>query len=438
MKYTILGSEVNDQIQNIVDVMVDEVRKNVPGVLSIILGGGFGKGEGSVQIKEGKVIPVNDFDAYIITEGPVDDKLLNDVANKATARLTLENKGLEFYEFDRKKYADTFYLDLKAIPVYKLKDLPPMTRYFEIKNASSVVYGQDYRYLMPDYDFTDIPQAEGFRVLLNRMAHLAEYFSTDFLTGNITPGEYKGLRYIAHTKAFIACGEGLLTLNKKFVPTYSGRAAMLKKCYKHDFPDLYEKLPNLANKVEAATNFKLKADFEVQEDPFMIYQDVASHIGEVTKYFVSKFSGINIENYHQLSQVIYKKVWPDYFGYYAKWFLKHKTGINFGKYLPAYLAKQYMTWVYYLRLKNYRGINHKEVIRNPASPDITMYAAIPELIYSLRPDKTIDRTMLDRAAKLTNKVFPTKLNISDDYKLWNHVALQFSNAYVLFGFLKIV
>lgn len=438
MKYTVLGSEVNDKIQDIVDIAVDEIRKNVPGVLSIILGGGFGKGEGSVEVKDGEVIPVNDFDAYIITEDKVDDRLLNDTANKATARLNLKNKGLEFYEFNRKLYANTFYLDLKAIPVYKLKDLPPMTRYYELKNASSVVYGQDYRHLMPDYDFKDIPLAEGFRVIFNRMAHLVEYFSTDYLTGKITPGEYKGLRYIAHTKAFIACGEGLLTLNRKFVPTYSGRAEAFKKCYKRDFPELYEKLPKLADKVEKATNFKLKSNFEKQEEPFEILQDIALHIGEVGKFFVSKFADVNIENYHQLSQVVYRKVWPNYFGPYARWFLKHKTGINFGNYLPAYLAKQYMTWVYYLRLKNFRNINHKEVLRNIASPDITMYAALPELIYSLNPDKTINRNMLERAAKLTHKVFPTNLNISNDYKLWDHVALQFSNAYVLFGFLKIV
>lgn len=439
MKYTLLGSRVDNKLQSYVEIIVEEITKSIPETLSIILGGGFGKEEGSVEVIGDKIIPINDFDIFIITKKRVPDKLLNDIANKATERLDLKNKGLEFYKFDRKKYADTFYLDLKTIPISRLKYLPPMIRYYELKNASSIVYGQDYRYLIPDYDIKDIPLAEGFRFLLNRMALLVTYFSTDFIKGKITPGEYKGLKYLACSKAFLACCEGLLMLNRKFVPTYRGRTETFKRCYKKDFPELYKKLPKLAEKVEQATNFKLKSKFTKQEDPFEIWHDAAHCIGEVTKYFVEKWIGIEINNYHQLSQVIYRKVWPVYFGPYAQWYLKHRTGINFGMYLPAILANKYMTWSYYTRLKNFRNINHKEILKNPIGPDITLYAVLPELLYSILPDKTINLSMLIRAGRLNNKAFPTnQTEMEDRYKMWDCIAKQFAEAYIIFCFLKIV
>lgn len=314
-----------------------------------------------------------------------------------------------------------------------------MIRYYEIKNASTVIYGKDYRHLIPDYDLKDIPIAEGFRFLLNRMALLVEYFSTDYLNGKITYGEYKGLKYLACTKSFIACAEGLLMLSGKFVPTYRGRAKMLSKTYKQDFPELYKKLPKLAKKVEQATNFKLNSRFDKQEDPFDLWYDAAYYIGEVTKYFVSKWMNIEITNYHELSQVIYKKTWPDYFGPYARWFLKQKTKLDFGNTIPAYLAKKYMTLSYHSRMKNFRNIDHKEILDNKISPDLTMYAALPELVYAFNKDKTLNKSMLLRAARLNNKVFPTDIkNIEDEYDLWDYIAGKFADAYILFCFLKIV
>lgn len=438
-KYCAYGIMENEVVQGYLDIICKEILEGIPGVKSIILAGGFGRGEGTLEASNGKVIPINDLELYLITDEEVDDALLNDVANKALAKLDIENKGLDFYKFERKQCSNTFYIDMKAIPVNKLKSLLPMIRYFELKHSSTVLYGDDYRNLIPDYDMKDIPLTEGFRFLLNRMALLVTYFSTDYIKGKMTYGEYKGLKYLACTKAFLACCEGLLILNGKFVPTYSGRAEIFKKYYKHDFPELYKKLPDLAKKVEEATKFKLNPNFNFKEDPFKIWIDAANHLGEVTKYFVSKFTGINIENYHQLSQIIYKKTWPIYFGKYGQWIIKRKTGFNLGTYLPAVIAKNYMSWSYYTRLKKFRNINNTQILKNPASPDLVMYASLPELIYSIKSKEVIDKEALIRASRILNNVFPTKIDLNkSDHETWNYIANQYANAFIIFSFLRIV
>ena len=439
IKYCAYGTTENEVVQGYLDIICKEILDSIPGIKSILLAGGFGRGEGTLEISNGKIIPINDLEIYLITEHEVDDALINEVANKALAKLDIENKGLDFYKFEREQCSNTFYVDMKAIPVNKLKSLLPMIRYYELKHSSTVIYGEDYRHLIPDYDMKDFPLTEGFRFLLNRMALLVTYFSTDYIKGKMSSGEYKGLKYLACTKAFLACCEGLLILNGKFVPTYSGRAEIFKKCYKHDFPELYKKLPDLAYKVEEATKFKLNPNFDFKEDPFEIWMDAAHHIGEVTKYFVSRFANINIENYHQLSQVIYKKLSANYFGKYGQWLIKRKTGINLGTYLPALIAKNYMSWSYYTRLKKFRQINNIQILKNPASPDLMMYASLPELIYSIKSKETIDSQALIRAHKLINSVLPTKINLNKtNHEIWNHLADQYANAFIIFSFLRIV
>ena len=51
--------------------------------ISIILFGGFGKGEGSIQAINGKPAPFNDFDFYIVTEKKLSDENLNEISMNA-------------------------------------------------------------------------------------------------------------------------------------------------------------------------------------------------------------------------------------------------------------------------------------------------------------------------------------------------------------------
>ena len=75
--------KANPQIQKYLQVIVDTIVSQIPQTQSIILAGGFGRGEGSVIIKNKQAIPLNDFDIYIITNQAIDEHHLNHVANLA-------------------------------------------------------------------------------------------------------------------------------------------------------------------------------------------------------------------------------------------------------------------------------------------------------------------------------------------------------------------
>ena len=156
MKFTYAGEYANRKIQDYLEIIKEEIIKNVPDVKSIIVGGGFGRGEGSVEVVGKRVIPINDFDLFIITKKEIEETILNEAANNAIKKLGIKNAGLEFYEFDREKYSNTFYVDLKNLTIKKLKKLLPPVRYYELRNASTVISRKDYWDLMPDYKLEDL------------------------------------------------------------------------------------------------------------------------------------------------------------------------------------------------------------------------------------------------------------------------------------------
>ena len=67
--YTIFNNKLVDlQIQERIDLIVGVISNNVPHIDSLILTGGFGKGEGSVVFKDDEVKPLRDFDFCIVSD----------------------------------------------------------------------------------------------------------------------------------------------------------------------------------------------------------------------------------------------------------------------------------------------------------------------------------------------------------------------------------
>lgn len=425
------------EVRKYLEVIKEEILNRIPNIKSIILSGGFGRGEGSVEMVGNKAIPLNDLDMYIISNDFIKEEVLNEVANKAVKRLGLKNIGIDFYEFDREVYSNTFYIDLKNLTIDKLKKLPPTIRYFELKNSSCVIYGDDYRNFIPDYKIEDLPLTEGFRHLLNRMALLAEYFSTDYFF-KITENEKRGLLYLGWNKAFLACAEALLILNKKFVPSYKERSDILIECFNTDFPKLSKRIPDFPEKLKIAIDFKLNPKFPKKIDPFEFWFEACYYLGEVTKYFVSEFSKKEIKTYPELSKVIYNDLNTLYYGPYVQWYLKTKFKLNLGQKFPAFLVNYYMKLIFYFRLKKFRKINHINILKNKSGLDLTLYAVLPLLLYSIDKDKKINKKMLKEAGVLINKIFPANYKIRDSRALWNEIDSKFSQAYIMYCFLKIV
>ena len=78
--YTRHGKKADECIQQYLDTITKEIVAAIPDVISIILMGGFGRGEGAVLKADKSYMPVNDFDMYIVTKRLLPDKFLEGLA----------------------------------------------------------------------------------------------------------------------------------------------------------------------------------------------------------------------------------------------------------------------------------------------------------------------------------------------------------------------
>src|SRR3989344_6779058 len=76
-KYT-ANKEAEKKVEQDLKIVKKIIVKRLKPV-SILLFGGFGRGEGSFEIVKRKVIPLNDYDVYAITENDIPEKLIEEV-----------------------------------------------------------------------------------------------------------------------------------------------------------------------------------------------------------------------------------------------------------------------------------------------------------------------------------------------------------------------
>jgi len=429
--------EANLQIRKYLELTVSYFLKELPGIRSILLAGGFGRGEGSVVInKDNQVIPQNDFELFLITEQPVEEELINKLANDVSQKFNIGQVGADFYNFEREIYANTFYLDVKVIPRKKLPSLLPMFRYYELKHASYILWGEDLRDEIPDFKIKDFPLTEGLRLLLNRMALLCHYFSFDFLK-KMSYSEKHGLMYLGY-KASIDLAGALTQLDHSYKPSYLKRANQIKKNYKKNFPELFKKIPKLPKIIFQATQFKLNPDFSQNVDPYKFWLERKKYIKEVTLYFSQKFFNKKFKNIFQLADFLYQKGHQFYYHNYLNYFVQNKIKLKFKTNFFAYLLIPILNILFFFRILKTKNFFYPRVLLNSRAPDLTMFAAMIYILYGVEAKRKINKHHFNKAKYYLSKTYPITKADGSLVDQWEQLKDDFSNAFLLFSFLKMV
>lgn len=318
-KYTAYNEKVDEYIKkNYLDKIVASfVRDCSP--IAIILFGGFGKGEGSLQIIGGKPAPFNDFDLYIVTKTKLSDAELDRISMNASREIGVGGLEIAYYPNEGYNSNKFFHVDVRCIPYDDLSKLMKIQRYYELKYGSQVIYG-DEKVLdkINEIKSEDIPYSEGLRNLFNKLHTMLLG-----LRGAYNDEERK-IRIFWSYKCYISICESLLILDKKFAPTSKERAKIFSEIFEKDFPELHRKIPNLAKKIEKATKFKLKPDFKVNHE--WLWNEALKDILIVFEYYIKKTTGSD-----DISTAINKKLPYSYF----KPYLQQRMGFNF---FPAQYA----------------------------------------------------------------------------------------------------
>jgi len=211
-RFVINGTkEINNKIKNDLSQIVQAVTKIVKPE-SIILGGGFGRGEGSVKIVNGKIKPQNDYDIWIITNHKIPQSQLVYLRKSLAQRLGID------------------YVDIAVLNSRQLRTLPPSQIYYDLKHGSKVIYGDsNVLNLIPNYDPASIPKWDGLKLLFNRMAGVLGGFSAKALVRGYEEGRATDYQKNQLLHALIACGDAILIFRGKYHHLYSQKVSVVKK-----------------------------------------------------------------------------------------------------------------------------------------------------------------------------------------------------------------
>lgn len=194
-------------------------------IAAVVLGGGYGRGEGGVWRETGKPDrPYNDIDFFVVSrasgraERAGIDAALGEIGRRWSGRMGVE---VEFGPAQDER---------------SLRACAPTLMYQELRRGWVNVYGDDTAFAaFPELDFADLPTSEATRLLLNRGAGLLMSTATgdaDFILRN-------------SFKAVFGCGDAWLLLLRRYDHRLAERRQRIR-----------ELLPELSEFYEAAAKFK--------------------------------------------------------------------------------------------------------------------------------------------------------------------------------------
>ncbi len=187
---------------------------------ALVLGGGYGRGEGAIQIIDNKEYGYNDLDLVLI------------VKNK----YSLPKNKLEKIT-DR--YSKKLKIDVDLSRPLTIKDIrhwPHWLMWHDLAHGHVVLMGDNdiIKLNAPDYIWEPPPPIEATRLLLNRGSGLLWSLMLKKENKTLPDPDFIRRNYY---KCLLSLGDALLITKKMYTTTYFGRGLLLDKA-KIMFPDL--------------------------------------------------------------------------------------------------------------------------------------------------------------------------------------------------------
>jgi hypothetical protein len=413
------------EVKKHMKIVVSEVKKVIPDVVSVVVIGGLARGEGSFLIENKKVIPLNDYDVYVITKKKINFEILKTISENASKKINKETN----FSFSQSSSLMEFYVDLRNMTLDEIQKVEPMLKYFEIRESARVIYGQDVMKIMPNFSLEEIPVEDGLRFLMNRASLLIESFDIE----NLSDYNTKKTIFYYIGKNYLTFAESLLLLNKKFVTSYQKRAEIFSKCYKEDFKELYEILPDLDKRIKFFTEYKLKPSKELfNQEVKKYWLQARKDMLEVSKYYLKRAYGLNSNSVLEFSKNI-GRLNKRFINSYMKIFVKSKFGIslpNWCLFLLSRVGRFYFNYLYYLRNEGLNKKRNYRILLSNRDINIRMYQLCPLVLFSIEDDFKVNNQLFSESLKEIREI--EKVNILN----WRELRKKYSDLFRIYQFLK--
>jgi hypothetical protein len=188
--FTIHNSPMIDRVvTDHLSFIAFELLAAIRVIRSMILVGGFGRGEGSVMISGEEIHPLNDYDIVLVTDGDPGD--LRPLAKQLAGRIGIR------------------HVDLIPLPYREICNLLPTQFNFDMKYGGYTFWGEELLPLLPSYGNREIGRESARDLLVNRFICLLECYQRSFTDQKPNEAEHYFLCQQV-SKSAMALGEALL------------------------------------------------------------------------------------------------------------------------------------------------------------------------------------------------------------------------------------
>lgn len=279
-----LDEKIRTDMKEIVSFLLATQSKE--GIRAIILGGGYGRGEGGVLFDKLDESPVNDYDMFVVY-----NKLSFFGRRRLTAKLRLASKTLS----ERLGFEVDF---APAKDVEDLRTAPFWLIWYELRHGCYTVWGDTFvSELLPKYSGDKTPEIEALKLLLNRGVGLmlaAEKLGKSDEVEFIRRNSYKSI---------LALGDAYLMLAGKYHYSCIERRSHfnqwgLSYCYDEELVRAYSRAvrhkldPKEIEEVEGGgQNLYQEAKTHYSRHYFVIFRRYFNRVGKQDSYYSVVQSG---------------------------------------------------------------------------------------------------------------------------------------------------
>lgn len=411
MSYTQLNDErIDNKIEQELQIVCEEILKVIKPV-SIILFGGFGRGEGSAQISNGEVVLSKDYDTLLVVKKKLSPSVIYQMSENIHRRLGRTNP---LDSVDMEMGSGVSLVQYTLVDLLYFRD----AKTYEIKAASKLLWGEDIREKIP-LKPEDLSPWNGIRFLLRKPPGLCASFSPEYLESPPMGGK-KGTLIHECIRVYLDGGVLLTILAKAYRPTYHERAKVIKESLASTLPGLVRQLPDLAQKMEFFTDCKLFPSEEKYNalDPVRLWFETRKDLGIILRYFMEHHLGEKAEGWAELFEKYNTRMNREFVDELAYFYLKKRFKIaNKPLARLANLAYQRLFCLkYVLKLcQKERRLLLRALNEFPAFKICTSGLM---LLFSLNEDGTLDEDLFNSFTQSLSRIYPLKIQSSSDEERW--------------------
>lgn len=302
-------------------------------ITSIILSGGFGRGEGSVMVTpQNQVLPLSDFDAYVVT---VDEFSKNNVP-KLQSETDRAFKQVIGWDRD---YGPYFDATPSIICVSDLRRLTGNISHFEMKHASKVLAGTDVRHLIP-VQASDVSASDGALTMFHRMIYLMHSLECIRNTPDSSGLYLRAYVNYQSTKALVEICTAFCLLDSILIPSYEQRGREFANPKGLAISTVLGKHPGIADQIKGAVRRKLYSTKLYEDDTIALWKEAYLAVKATFPDFLELWAGPrgryddlqgeNADLYrHTLSSILDHHLLAPYVQSYARRMIRARLPLQF-------------------------------------------------------------------------------------------------------------